>query len=97
MANIAVKVEMMDEKCKELKSLGRSRSAGRRAALEAAEGLTNKEATAATAGKRRRRFAERRLDGHRDEPRPGAPPAGACAPCPERQAMGPPNPESASA
>ena len=29
--------------------------------------------TAATAGKRRRRFAERRLDSLRDEPRPGAP------------------------
>ena len=29
--------------------------------------------TAAMAGKRRRRFAERRLDGLRDEPRPGAP------------------------
>ena len=66
--------------------------------------------TTATADKRHRRFAERRLDGLRDEPRPGAPrrrrrerkrrralPAGASAPCQERRAMDPPNPESASA
>ena len=79
MAYIAVKVELTNEERKELESLRRSRKTAlaRRAALEAAEGLTNKEAkpkmTAATAGKWRRRFAERRLDGLRDEPRPGAP------------------------
>ena len=79
MANIAVKAELTNEERKELESLRRSRKTAlaRRAALEASEGLTNKEAklkmTAATAGKWCRRFAERRLDGLRDEPRPGAP------------------------
>ena len=85
MANIAVKVELTDEERKELESLGRSRKTAQalarraRIVLEAAEGLTNKEIaaklkmTAATVGKWRRRFAERRLDGLRDEPRPGAP------------------------
>ena len=79
MANIAVKVELTNEERKELESLRRSRKTAlaRRAALEAAEGLTNKEAklkmTAAMAGKWRRRFAERRLDGLCDELRPGAP------------------------
>ena len=70
MANIAVKIELTDEERKEFESLGRSRKTAqalaRRAVLEAAEGLTNKQIaaklkmTAAMAGKRRRRFAERR-------------------------------------
>ena len=74
-----MKVELTDEERKELESLGRSRKTAQALARRAvvAEGLTNKEAklkmTAATVGKWRRRFAERRLDGLRDEPRPGAP------------------------
>jgi hypothetical protein len=46
--------------------------------LLAAEGVENKDickrvGAAPTVGKRRRRFAERRLEGLLDEPRPGAP------------------------
>jgi len=50
-----------------------------RIVLAAADGLTNKEITAkvgvspATAGKWRNRFAQARVDGLYDEPRPGAP------------------------
>ena len=50
-----------------------------RIVLAAAEGLNNKEIAArvgvcaATAGTWRNRFAERRMDGLHDEPRPGAP------------------------
>ena len=85
MANRAVKVELTDEERKELESLGRShrtaQALARRAriVLASAEGLANKEIAAklkmtqATVGKWRRRFAERRLDGLHDEPRPGAP------------------------
>ena len=83
MANRAVKVELTNEERKELESLGRNHGTAlaRRAriVLAAAEGLTNKEISAelkmteATVGKWRRRFAERRLDGLYDEPRPGAP------------------------
>ena len=42
MANIAVKVEMMDEKCKELKNLERSRKTAlaHPAVLKTAQGLT---------------------------------------------------------
>ena len=85
MANRAPKIELTDEERKTLESLGRNRktahASARRAriVLAAAEGLANKEIAAklnmteATVGKWRRRFAERRLDGLRDEPRPGAP------------------------
>ena len=83
MANKAPKVELTDEERKEIESLGRNHKTAlaRRARIvfSAAEGLTNKEIAAklkmteATVGKWRRRFAERRLDGLRDEPRPGAP------------------------
>ena len=83
MANRAVKVELTDAERKELESLGRSHRTAQawraRIVLAAAEGLANKEIAAklkmtqATVGKWRRRFAERRLDGLYDEPRPGAP------------------------
>ena len=59
---------------------GELESLARRARIVlAADGLENKAivervgAAANTVGKWRRRFAERRLDGLHDEPRPGAP------------------------
>lgn len=81
----AVTIELSDEERGELESLSRRRRTGQglarraRIVLLAAEGQQNKAIAAAlgsdpnTVGKWRRRFAERRLEGLYDEPRPGAP------------------------
>jgi transposase len=81
----AVSIELTDLEREELEGLSRRRRTAqglaRRAqiVLAAAEGLENKQiaaqlgSDAGTVGKWRRRFAERRLDGLYDEPRPGAP------------------------
>jgi transposase len=81
----AVAVEVSEDERRELELLTRRRRTAqglaRRAqiVLAAAEGLQNKQIVARlgvdanTVGKWRRRFAERRLDGLYDEPRPGAP------------------------
>jgi DNA-binding CsgD family transcriptional regulator len=85
MGKAAVAIELTGEEERELRDLaGRRRTAqglARRAriVLLAAEGLENKEICAAldvdpnTVGKWRRRYAERRIDGLLDEPRPGRP------------------------
>lgn len=85
MGKPAVAIELTPEERRELESLVRRRKTGQglarraRIVLAAAEGLENKAivkvagADANTVGKWRRRFAERRLDGLYDEPRPGAP------------------------
>ena len=85
MGKPAVAIELTPEERRELESLVRRRKTGQglarraRIVLAAAEGLQNKAivervgADANTVGKWRRRFAERRLDGLYDEPRPGTP------------------------
>jgi transposase len=85
MGKPAVAIELTEEERRGLEGLaGRRRTAqglARRAriVLLAADGLENKEicvelnADANTVGKWRRRYAERRMDGLMDEPRPGAP------------------------
>lgn len=85
MGKAAVAIELTDEERGELAGLaGRRRTAqglARRAriVLLAAEGLENQDICAEldvdanTVGKWRRRFAERRVDGLYDEPRPGRP------------------------
>jgi transposase len=85
MAKAAVAIELTAAERAELESLaGRRRTAQglakrARIVLAAADGSENKViaatlgADANTVGKWRRRFAERRLDGLYDEPRPGAP------------------------
>lgn len=85
MGRLAVSVDLTAEERCELEALVRRRKTARGLArraefvLLAAEGLQNKEIVARlgsdpnTVGKWRRRFAERRLEGLYDEPRPGAP------------------------
>jgi transposase len=85
MGKAAVAIELTGEEEQELRNLaGRRRTAqglARRAriVLLAAEGLENREICAAldvdpnTVGKWRRRYAEHRIDGLLDEPRPGRP------------------------
>jgi transposase len=85
MAKAAVAIELTAAERAELEGLaGRRRTAQglakrARIVLAAADGRENKiiaatlGADANTVGKWRRRFAERRLDGLFDEPRPGAP------------------------
>lgn len=85
MGKPAVRIELTPEERRELEGLVRRHKTGQalvrraRIVLAAAEGLENKEIVARTGsdadtvGKWRRRFAERRLDGLHDEPRPGAP------------------------
>jgi transposase len=81
----AVSIELSGRELEELEGLARRRRTAQglarraRIVLLAAEGLENKAistrlgADPNTVGKWRRRFAERRLDGLYDEPRPGAP------------------------
>ncbi len=85
MGKPAVAIELSSAERRELESLARRRKTAQglarraRIVLAAADGLENKAivetvgADANTVGKWRRRFAERRLDGLYDEPRPGAP------------------------
>lgn len=85
MGKPAVAIDLTSEERRELEGLaGRRRTAqglARRAriVLLAADGLENRDIYAEldvdpnTVGKWRRRFAERRIDGLMDEPRPGAP------------------------
>ena len=85
MGKPAVAIELSAAERRELESLARRRKTAQglarraRIVLAAAAGLENKAiveavgAHADTVGKWRRRFAERRLDGLYDEPRPGAP------------------------
>ena len=85
MGKSAVTIELSAAERRELEGLARRRKTAQglaqraRIVLAAAEGLENQAivarvgASANTVGKWRRRFAERRLDGLYDEPRPGAP------------------------
>jgi len=85
MGKPAVAIELTPAERRELESLTRRRATAQglarraRIVLAAAEGLENKAIVARlgvdanTVGKWRRRFAERRLDGLYDEPRPGTP------------------------
>ena len=81
----AAKIDLTDHERSELEALTRRRKTAQALALRArivllcADGLTGDavaktvEATPQTVSKWRRRFAERRLDGLHDEPRPGGP------------------------
>jgi transposase len=85
MSRRAVAIELTDGERRELQSLARQRRTAQglarraRIVLAASEGFDNKEiarragADVNTVGKWRRRFAERRMEGLYDEPRPGAP------------------------
>jgi transposase len=85
MARHAVQIVLTDRERAELERLTRARGTGQglamraRIILAAAEGRDNKEICGLlgvvpnTVGKWRRRFAENRLDGLYDEPRPGSP------------------------
>ena len=85
MGKAAVSITLMNAERRELDSLSRCRKTGQglarraRIVLLAADGLENKQiaqavnATQNTVGLWRKRFAERRLEGLHDEPRPGAP------------------------
>jgi transposase len=82
---VAAAIDLSAAERRELEGLVRRRKTAQglarraRIVILAAEGLENKKiasalgATEDTVGKWRRRFAERRLDGLYDEPRPGAP------------------------
>ena len=81
----AVSIALSTAERRELESLAQARGTGQamarraRIVLAAAAGLENKvicaevDADASTVGKWRRRFAEHRLNGLLDEPRPGTP------------------------
>jgi transposase len=81
----AIRIDLSSDERRELEGLAQRRRAAQglarraRIVLLAAEGRRNKAIGAElcadpnTVGKWRRRFAERRLDGLYDEPRPGAP------------------------
>ena len=85
MGKAAVGIDLTEPERRELESLARAQKTGQalarraRIVLASASGLENKAictavgADANTVSKWRRRFAERRLDGLLDEPRPGAP------------------------
>jgi transposase len=85
MGKPAVAIELNEAERRELEALTRAQKTGQalarraRIVLAAAAGLENKAicaevgAEANTVGKWRRRFAEHRLDGLYDEPRPGTP------------------------
>jgi transposase len=85
MGKPAVAIELTDEERRELSGIASRRRTAQglarraRIVLLAAEGLENQDicaeldADANTVGKWRRRFAERRIDGLYDEPRPGRP------------------------
>ena len=85
MGKTAVGVDLSDSERRELGSLASRRRTAQglaqraRIVLLAAEGVENKDicarvgASPNTVGKWRRRFAERRMEGLLDEPRPGAP------------------------
>lgn len=85
MGKTAVVIDLTDSERRELGSLAARRKTAQgvaqraRMVLLAAEGVENKDictrlgASPNTVGKWRRRFAERRLEGLLDEPRPGAP------------------------
>jgi transposase len=85
MGRPAVGIDLSEGERRELESLARAHKTGQamarraRIVLAAALGLENKAicveigVDANTVSKWRRRFAERRLDGLHDEPRPGAP------------------------
>jgi transposase len=85
MGKPAVAIELNEAERRELEALARAQKTGQalarraRIVLAAAAGLENKAicaevgAEANTVGKWRRRFAEHRLDGLYDEPRPGTP------------------------
>ena len=85
MGKPAVTITLSEAEHRELESLARARKTGQamarraRIVLAAAAGLENKAigaevgADANTVSKWRRRFAEHRLDGLLDEPRPGTP------------------------
>jgi transposase len=85
MGKTAVAIDLTDSERRELGSLASRRRTAQglaqraRIVLLAAEGVENKDicervgASPNTVGKWRRRFAERRMEGLLDEPRPGAP------------------------
>jgi transposase len=85
MGKTAIAIDLTDSERRELGSLAARRETAQglaqraRIVLLAAEGAENKDicarlgASPNTVGKWRRRFAERRLEGLLDEPRPGAP------------------------
>ena len=78
MVKRAVEMDLTNEERKELESLGQSRKTAQACrarivlAAEADQQGDKLKMTGSTVGKWRRRFAELRLDGLYDEPRPGA-------------------------
>ena len=85
MGKMAVAIGLTEEERRELEGLASRRRTAQglaqraRIVVLAADGLENKEiavrveAALNTVGKWRKRFAEHRIDGLMDEPRPGAP------------------------